>query len=376
MDKNKRIGIFIENPTVLGGVQTVTKSLINLLKSEYKIPILISLFGEADSSVVNYGTKVIKLDRLDYFELNKVVQCYQLDYLIVQVESIKRALIVNQYLLNSSCKVLNNLHSSPYVYFRKYGGLKRILSNPRLLLQYIKMQLYWKPFHYRAFESITSTSGMICVSEKAAIELKEILNHKYDKQIFSIHNPLTFIPHGISSNKQNRVVYAGRLSYEKRPLLMLDVWNKVQNQVSAEWHLDILGEGPERSKMIDYIERHHIKNVHFHGVVNNVNDYLEVSKIAILFSYYEGLPTVMLEAASFCNALLATKGYGGTSDIVINGETGILCDATTNDLCHAMLSLMNNDELRYRLSQNAYDSLNYYNNENILNKWKEMLSNK
>ena len=234
------------------------------------------------------------------------------------------------------------------------------------------MNIYWRPFHRNAFKEILNNSGMVCVSKKAADELKLIMKYKYDDKISYIPNPLTFLPYRKQLDKKNYIVYAGRLFIDKMPLTMIKVWEKVSVK-HPDWKFYILGDGPSRNEIEAYISSHKVKNVYLEGIVDNVESYLEESKITILFSYYEGLPTILLEAASYKNALLATISDGGIADIVINNKTGILEKSNVKCLSSALDKLMSDDALVNRYAQEGFDLLKQYKDEIILKKWEQLL---
>lgn len=95
-------------------------------------------------------------------------------------------------------------------------------------------------------------------------------------------------------------------------------------------NLQILGDGPDmkRLKELALLQKNK-SNVVFFGHVSNsvVYDTLVNTDFFILNSRYEGLPHVVLEAMS-AGALVIARDAGGTSEVVINEETGFLYKST------------------------------------------------
>lgn len=69
-----------------------------------------------------------------------------------------------------------------------------------------------------------------------------------------IPNPLTIPPNDLIYSKRKEVLFVGRLEYQKRPDLLLDIWKKVAG-FSPEWSLRILGDGMERKLLEKRIQR-------------------------------------------------------------------------------------------------------------------------
>ena len=118
----------------------------------------------------------------------------------------------------------------------------------------------------------------------------------------------------------NRIVllYAGSLSSRKNTNALLDAVLS-----SNDLSLMICGEGPERIAMSQKVELRSPENqVFFAGHVNNVKSFLNQCDMLVLPSHAEGLPLVVLEAASLgipslmsnlaIHRELASKGFGET----------------------------------------------------------------
>lgn len=87
-------------------------------------------------------------------------------------------------------------------------------------------------------------------------------------------------------------------------------------------------------------------NVIYKGKVNNVDEYMKASDIFVLPSYSEGLPNVLLEAAS-CGLALVSTDIGGSRDIVkdsINGR--IVSLGEPMQLSNALSELIDSKELQ------------------------------
>ena len=86
----------------------------------------------------------------------------------------------------------------------------------------------------------------------------------------------------------------------------------------------LVGEGPLAGEMHLYTERLGIaSNVRFLGWRDDVPAILAAMDICVLASLWEGLPYTLLEAMAAGKPMVATS-VGGSREIVVDGETGLL----------------------------------------------------
>ncbi len=103
-------------------------------------------------------------------------------------------------------------------------------------------------------------------------------------------------------------------------------------------------------------------------------NYLAFSDIFVLPSHCEGLPNSLIEAMACGMASIATN-VGSVSDVIINNETGILVEPhDVKGLASALFTLINNDELRQRLSINGQNKIvANHSIESAVSKFKKIL---
>lgn len=82
-------------------------------------------------------------------------------------------------------------------------------------------------------------------------------------------------------------------------------------------------------------------------------EYYQNATIYVLPSYYEGLPTTLLEAMS-CGIPSIATDVEGSSELISDGETGLLVPPRNpKRLAEAILRLLEAEELRQKLGDNA-----------------------
>ena len=119
------------------------------------------------------------------------------------------------------------------------------------------------------------------------------------------------------------VLFVGRLAEQKRVndlLKALDLLQHVQPDVRTL----IAGDGPLRGRLEETAQGYDLnERVRFPGHRDDVPRLLAAADLLVLPSSYEGLPNVVLEAMRFRKPVVATAAPG-TTEVVVDGETGVL----------------------------------------------------
>jgi glycosyltransferase involved in cell wall biosynthesis len=68
-------------------------------------------------------------------------------------------------------------------------------------------------------------------------------------------------------------------------------------------------------------------------------------------SYTEGYSTTICEAGMLGKAIVGTKPSGGIRDQIVDGEDGLIVDATPEGLAEGIRKLIENEPLRRRFEQ-------------------------
>jgi len=141
-----------------------------------------------------------------------------------------------------------------------------------------------------------------------------------------------------------------RLSDEKQPF----VWLEVVRRIVAE-RTDVTffhaGEGPLetdfRAAAVDLFAAGRLRML---GRRGDVPALISAADAFLHTARFEGTPNVLLEASHLGCPVVATKA-GGAVDVVVDGETGFLCDPADIEIMVARLRTMLHDsQLRRRMS--------------------------
>ena len=199
-------------------------------------------------------------------------------------------------------------------------------------------------------------------------------NKKIKGRIVSIYNPIPYEVSDETFEKKKTVLAAGRLVKIKGFDLLIDAWNKIEKD-NPDWKLVIAGEGEERQELEKRIENYGLKNVTLTGFIDEMQNLYREASVFALSSKCEGFVMTLLEALSFGVPCVAFSCKAGVKEIIEDGINGYLVTPEdTDEFAEKLSSLMNNDEIRSRMSENCKPAARKFSPEIIIEKWIELLN--
>lgn len=188
-------------------------------------------------------------------------------------------------------------------------------------------------------------------------------------KLMVIPNPITIKNEKYSDCAAKRAIAIGRYTYQKGFDLLVSAWKDVYKK-HPDWQLYIYGGG-NKEAYIEQVKKMGLEScVYCEGPITNVTEkYLE-SSIFILSSRFEGLPLVLMEAMTVGLAPAAFACPCGPKDIINDGENGLLCkNGDTTELASKICELIEDENLRKAIGQNAANSIKKYSLDSIMNLW-------
>ena len=216
---------------------------------------------------------------------------------------------------------------------------------------------------------IKKLDKMIVLTDSALKDWPE-LNH-----IVKIPDPLPFRINGKSTLEHKRVISLGRYDYDKGNDLLLQVWAKIEKQMS-EWRLDIYGNGnrePYKAQLrqlgID------TSRCHLHGPVTDVLKEYYSSSVFVLPSRFEGFGLVLIEAMAAGVPVVSFDCENGPRSIITESIDGFLIPPfDIDEFAEKVILLMNDDNLRKKMGENAQKSAAQYDIDRVGFQWKELFN--
>lgn len=189
--------------------------------------------------------------------------------------------------------------------------------------------------------------------------------------VVAIPDPLPFFPSEQSPLTAKRVIAVGRYEYQKGFDLLIQAWATVEKQC-ADWTLDVFGHGDRRDydAMIDRlgIDRSRCR---LNGPTDHIQEEYLHSSVFAFSSRYEGFGMVLIEAMA-CGVPAVSFGCPcGPKDIIRDGEDGILvANGDVDAFAKALIAMIQDDQMRERMAQNAHRNVMRYMMEEISRKWE------
>jgi glycosyltransferase involved in cell wall biosynthesis len=134
--------------------------------------------------------------------------------------------------------------------------------------------------------------------------------------------------------------------------------------------LTILGDGPEKDKLVQLSEKLNLKSVVFAGKIDNskIYEYLNKTDIFISASTVDNQPVSILEAFNAGLPVIAGN-VGGIPYMIENDETGYLFSVGNyKELAEKMEEVFLNEEKTRKIIANAHREIQNYKWETIRNK--------
>jgi glycosyltransferase involved in cell wall biosynthesis len=133
------------------------------------------------------------------------------------------------------------------------------------------------------------------------------------------------------------LLFVGRLTQIKRPDRLIEIARHLKvSHPSTELLIAGAGEKFEETRGLAIQESLPMK---FLGWRNDIGRILSASDIAILCSDNEGIPLTLIQASQAGLPIVSTN-VGSVSDIVVDGETGILTEVNSGSLISAVDELL------------------------------------
>ena len=126
--------------------------------------------------------------------------------------------------------------------------------------------------------------------------------------------------------------------------------------------LTLLGGGPLKSELEQYVIDHHLQNVTFVGQVPNteIYRYLDDADIMVSSSRFDNMPVSILEGFKAGLLVIASK-VGGVPYMIEDGQNGLLFENKHDrQMAEKMIDAVEHPEATLRMIENAHHSLDAY----------------
>jgi len=176
-----------------------------------------------------------------------------------------------------------------------------------------------------------------------------------DDEISVVYNGANCVEHKLRSvNRQGinipdeDIVYicVGRLVPLKQHEFLFKAFEEFLLRSGKNSRLLIVGDGPEKERLMKYLDDHQLSHVHMLGFQDDVYSLLKLSDCFVLASETEGLSCSIQEAMMASLPVIATD-VGGNNELVVDGVNGYLVpNGNVSDLSNALFEIYKDVKLR------------------------------
>ncbi len=379
---------------VYGGGETVTLCLANeMVKRGWKVSILYFKDNiKEELPFMDSRIKAIRIEGIDYGPSStekasklkterKIIQ----DYAIQFIHNNHIDVVINQWWplcfidrlkKETKAQIIKVLHIAPYSLSYDENTLKGKVKR-------IFITLYKRYRQRKSIKSIIKTlpyvNRYVFLSKSFQKQFEEIAHYKNTGKLDAISNPLVFSKFITSekfTQKENIVLIVGRmLEPHKKITRALRAWQQVEkNPISADWKLQIVGEGPDLPMYKQLADELKLERVSFEGFQQPL-PYYERAKIFLMTSAVEGFPMTLLEAQQQGIVPIVMDTFLSLHDIITSDFNGIITpDGDERLFAEAILSLMKDPQKLESLAQHALVSCKKFSVENIVDKWDKLIN--
>lgn len=341
-----------------GGAERVLVSLANALCKEHKVSIIKfhpgKSFYKLESEIRVVSLKSFRFDTLyhkiasrfkKFFALRKALKESKADVFISFLDTTNIACIV-----------------------AKIG-----LKTPLIISEHSN-EAYLKPKIWRFLRRV---SYPFCDALTVLGSSDKEYYESFVKRVRLLLNPCHFsdeLPSNSSFEKENLVLFIGRLDANKNPAMFLKALACLDKNLQETYSFVIAGDGELRQEL-EYKAKSLGIRVDFLGRVENIKALYERAKVLCLCSFIEGLPTVLIESLYFEVCRISSSYYNGAKDLIKDNYDGLLVGCDDEIALAKKLELVLRDEtLRKELANNAKKRCKDFEPSHIKEEWLKLIA--
>lgn len=178
-----------------------------------------------------------------------------------------------------------------------------------------------KCYYKYSLKHFKRCAHLVVLTENDAKHWRMHSNH-----VSIIPNPLTNYPEVVDDVPKDfgRIICVGRLNAQKRIDRLISAFSMIADKY-PEWHVDVFGEGDEKTSLLRQIRNCHLeKRIILHAPTKTIYDEYKKSQFLVLSSAYEGFGLVLIEAMACGLPCVSFDCPSGPSEIIENGVSGLL----------------------------------------------------
>lgn len=356
----KKIVIFCDSPG-FGGSEVRLLTILNKFKLKYEFICVVQ--PKCSEEIIIF----LKENQITYF-----------------VSCVGNGLLESPFALLISLRIILRTPANLYIFWCHHLNSNRWAQVAAALLRktYVvceqslpEIRLSWHIMLTKVFVNCFAQKVVLC-----GFSHVEVYRRKYiSRNVIAIPNSRNVLKISKEVQRWSRenasekftIITASRLSEEKDLFTLINAFSNLKSSLSAE--LLILGDGPLRNKLEEFVISKDIQNISFLGQVNNLNYFLSFSNLFVLTSLYEGLPGALIEAMAAKVPCIASD-VPGNNELIANNITGLLFPVGNHSILASQIEYMiSNSNFRKVVVNNAFKLvLSKYDYQLEMDNWESV----
>jgi glycosyltransferase involved in cell wall biosynthesis len=338
---------------ILSGVQNVSLNEIEYLKGNFDFELACSFPGPLSDEIQRLGLKTHFFPELkhpinikgDFITFFKLVQFFRENrYDIVHTHSSKPGFLGRITAKLTGCKkVIHTVHGFAFGFSK--NPVKRLQY---FLLEFTAARFTDKILVMNAADYKFCKSRLLIPGKKIVFLANGIKDEFFNSTKKDIK--------GYNFDDGINIVFIGRLSQQKNPMLLLEAFNSLPDEYKEVCNLFYIGDGELRNDLDARVKFYGLEEkVIFMGWQNDAGTLVSNFEIFVLPSNYEGMPLSIIEAMASKVAVIASD-ISGNRDLIENNITGKLFQSgNVDDLVLSLIDLIKNENQRRELAISGYN---------------------
>jgi len=193
------------------------------------------------------------------------------------------------------------------------------------------------------------------------------------------------VPNGIDLDKyrpkaikkpvsDKTIVFVGRLEKRKGVLNLLAAYRELIKKDKSV-HLRIVGEGPERQKLVEFVKNNKLSGVSFEGFVDETTKISLIRNADVFCSpalYGESFGIVLLEAIALGTVVVAGNNPGYAAVMQGEGASSLVDPSDTKAFSAKLDYFLTNQEARQKWQDWAKEYITQFNYQYIVDKYESL----
>ncbi|MDY2728311.1 MAG: glycosyltransferase [Candidatus Onthovivens sp.] len=355
----RKIYWFLQQIEFLGGTETATISIANLLCNDFDITLVVT--GKEVKNVPYNIDKNIKI-----LFLNN--ECYS------RIDEKILGFCKEKFYYKAFSLLIKNINFVLFSKFKYRKLIKKITAENDILIgssldNYMiipRGRTFVKHYHFNGkFGNSFNEKFMKLFYRKPDYyvflneSILEAINgkNKYKKsRSFFIENPIKIKRNFIRKEAENKFIFLGRFADQKNPLFLIKSMSLLRSK-NVKFTLDLYGEGKLENQIKSLISELSLDDCVFvHKPEKDIQKILMDKNLLLLTSLYEGMPLVINEAAAL-GVPTFTTNFGESTIDCVTKENGIIVNAKSPEEYASHLYLFLND--KNKLENLAISAFNF-----------------